>query len=204
MPARVLQEASGLSRWHGGVRDGPSLGPRADELGHTVRLIPPSYAQGVRQAVQERCGDAAAICEGLEDSVAKSLLRYVLGLTVFSFRRDSVASGAIDSCETSNLPSPPVALNALLPGRAEVRGRMMPYCIGFEIMNLRKLVTAEATTARQAVLLIDQVQTCDQELKFIRSPQEGEIGVEMLRLLAKEENEELGQPVVRSSHRLRR
>jgi hypothetical protein len=81
---------------------------------------------------------------------------------------------------------------------------MMPYCIGFEIMNRRKLVTAEATTARQALLLIDQVQTRDQELKFIRSPQEGEIGVEMLRLLAKEENEELGQPVVRSSHRLRR
>ena len=88
--------------------------------------------------------------------------------------------------------------------RAEVRGRMMPYCIGFGIMNLRKLVTAEATTARQALLLIDQVQTRDQELKFIRSPQEGEIGVEMLRLLANEEDEELSQPVVRSSHRLRR
>ena len=81
---------------------------------------------------------------------------------------------------------------------------MMPYCIGFEIMNLRKLVTAEATTARQALLVIDQVQTRHQELKFIRSPQEGEIGVEMLRLLAKEENEELGHPKVRSSYRLRR
>ena len=57
----------------------------------------------------------------------------------------------------------------------------MPYCIGFEIMNLRKLVTAEATTARQALLVLDRVQTRDQELKFIRSPQEGEIGVEMLR-----------------------
>ena len=79
----------------------------------------------------------------------------------------------------------------------------MPYCIGFEIMNLRKLVTAEATTARQALLVIDQVQTRHQELKFIRSPQEGEIGVEMLRLLAKEENEELGHPEVRSSYRLR-
>jgi hypothetical protein len=81
---------------------------------------------------------------------------------------------------------------------------MMPYCIGFEIMNLRKRATAEATTARQALLVIDQVQIGHHELKFIRSPQEGEIGVEMLRLLAKEENEELGQPVVRSSHRLRR
>ena len=147
---------------------------------------------------------SCAVSPGLEDSLAKSLLRHVLGLTVFSFRRDSVASGAIDSCETSGLPSRPVALNALLLGRAAVRVRMMPYCIGFEIMNLRKLVTAEATTARQALLLIDQVQTRDQELKFIRSPQEGEIGVEMLRLLAKEENEELGQPVVRSSHRWRR
>jgi hypothetical protein len=80
----------------------------------------------------------------------------------------------------------------------------MPYRIGFEIMNGRKLVTAEATTARQALLLIDQVQIRDQELKFIRSPQEGEIGVEMLRLLAKEEDEELGHSKVRSSYRLRR
>jgi hypothetical protein len=80
----------------------------------------------------------------------------------------------------------------------------MPYCIGFEIMNLRKLVTAQATTARQALLVIDQVQTRHLELRFIRSPQEGEIGVEMLRLLAKEEDEELGLPEVRSSYRLRR
>ena len=147
---------------------------------------------------------SCAVSPGLEDSLAKSLLRHVLGLTVFSFRRDSVASGAIDSCEASDLPSPPIALNALLLERAEVKGGMMPYCIGFEIMNLRKLVTAEATTARQALLLIDLVQTRDQELKFIKSTQEGEIGVEMLRLLAKEEDEQLGQPVVRSGHRLRR
>jgi hypothetical protein len=80
----------------------------------------------------------------------------------------------------------------------------MPYCIGFEIMNLRKLVAAEATTARQALLVIDRIQKRDQELKFISSPQEGEIGVEMLRLLAKEEDEELGHSQVRSSYRLRR
>ena len=80
----------------------------------------------------------------------------------------------------------------------------MPYCIGFEVMNLRKLLTAQATTARQALLVIDQVQTRHHELKFIRSPQEGEIGVDMLRLLAKEENEELGHPEIRSSYRLRR
>ena len=80
----------------------------------------------------------------------------------------------------------------------------MPYCIGFEIMNLRKLVTAHATTARQALIVIDQVQTRHQELRFMRSPQEGGIGVEMLRLLAKEEDEELGHPKVRSDYRLRR
>jgi hypothetical protein len=53
---------------------------------------------------------SCAVRPGLEDSLAKSLLRHVLGLTVFSFRQDSVASGAIDSCEASDLPSPPVAL----------------------------------------------------------------------------------------------
>jgi hypothetical protein len=80
----------------------------------------------------------------------------------------------------------------------------MPYCIGFEISSLRKLVTAQATTAGQALSVIAQIQTRHQELKFIRSPQEGEIGVEMLRLLAKEEDEELGHCKVRSSYRLRR
>ena len=80
----------------------------------------------------------------------------------------------------------------------------MACCIGFEIMNLRKIVAAEATNARQALLVIDQIQTRQQELKFIRSSQEGEIGVEMRRLVAKEEDEELGHPVVRSSNRLRR
>jgi len=80
----------------------------------------------------------------------------------------------------------------------------MPYCIGFELTNLGKLVTTETATARQGLLVIDQVQTSRQELKFIRSPQEGEIGVEMLRLLAKEENEELGHYEDRGSYRLRR
>jgi hypothetical protein len=80
----------------------------------------------------------------------------------------------------------------------------MPYRIGFEIVDLRKLVAAEVTTARRALVVIDQIQTRHHELKFITSPQEGEIGVEMLRLLAKEEDEELGHSKVRSSYRLRR
>ena len=53
---------------------------------------------------------SCAVRPGLQDCLVKSLLGYVPGLTGLSFRRDSVASGAIDSCEASDLPSPPVAL----------------------------------------------------------------------------------------------
>ena len=70
----------------------------------------------------------------------------------------------------------------------------MPYCIGFEIVNLRKLVAAEATTARQALLVIDQIQTRQQELKFIGSSQEGEIGVEMLDSWRKKKTTSWGIP----------
>jgi nicotinic acid phosphoribosyltransferase len=50
---------------------------------------------------------------------------------------------------------------------------------------------ARATTANEALAMIEALQQTEQEIKFIRSPQEGEIGIEMLLVLAKEEQAEL-------------
>lgn len=50
---------------------------------------------------------------------------------------------------------------------------------------------AEAPNALEALAIIEVLQSGDEEIKCIRSRQEGEIGVEMLRILAREEEEEL-------------
>jgi hypothetical protein len=67
----------------------------------------------------------------------------------------------------------------------------MPYTIVFETRNTREVSAADATTAIQALAIITALQRASQEIKFIRSPQEGDIGVEMVRVLAKEEEEEI-------------
>jgi hypothetical protein len=67
----------------------------------------------------------------------------------------------------------------------------MPYTIVFSTTNTRDVLAADAKTASEALAIINALQTRNEEIKFIRSPHEGEIGVEMLRVLAKEEEEEL-------------
>lgn len=57
--------------------------------------------------------------------------------------------------------------------------------------NKGVLGLAEAPNALEALAIIEVLQRGDEEIKCIRSRQEGEIGVEMLRVLAKEEEEEL-------------
>jgi hypothetical protein len=64
----------------------------------------------------------------------------------------------------------------------------MPYTIVFETRN--NVSAADATTANQALAIVCALQRTNEVIKFIRSPQEGDIGVEMLRVLAKEEEEE--------------
>jgi hypothetical protein len=70
-------------------------------------------------------------------------------------------------------------------GRQE---RTMPFTIGFGMRNKLEIATAEKPTAKEALALVDALQRSDEEIKFIRSPHEGEIGIEMLRVLAKEDN----------------
>ena len=67
----------------------------------------------------------------------------------------------------------------------------MPYTIVFTATNTDHASGAGARTALEALTTIDALQKTGEEIKYITSPQEGEIGIEMLRVLAKEEAEEL-------------
>lgn len=69
----------------------------------------------------------------------------------------------------------------------------MSYTIGFQAKDQKAILATEATTANQAVAIVAALRQSSDEIKFIRSPQEGEMGIEMLLLLAKEEAEEMPQ-----------
>ena len=69
--------------------------------------------------------------------------------------------------------------------------RDMLYTIVFASRDARDLSAIDVTTARQALAIAEALQSQYEEIKFITSAQEGEFGVEMLRLLAKEEVEEM-------------
>ena len=69
--------------------------------------------------------------------------------------------------------------------------REMPYTIVFATRITHDVSAADATTAREALAIAEALQDRDEKIMFISSPHEGEFGVEMLRLLAKEEEEEM-------------
>jgi hypothetical protein len=72
-------------------------------------------------------------------------------------------------------------------------GAAMSYTIGFIPRNQQDMSAAEAPTAHKALAMIAALQETAEEIRFIRSPQEGDMGIEMLLLLAKEEAEEMPQ-----------
>jgi hypothetical protein len=74
---------------------------------------------------------------------------------------------------------------------AESRTIIMPYTIVFSTSDTQGLLQADTKTALEALTTIGALQRRGEEIKYITSPQEGEIGVEMLRVLAREEEEEL-------------
>ncbi|MBR0825104.1 hypothetical protein JQ596_06125 [Bradyrhizobium manausense] len=67
----------------------------------------------------------------------------------------------------------------------------MSYTIGFQAKDQKAVLATEAATANQAVAIVAALQKSANEIEFIRSPQEGDMGIEMLMLLAKEEAEEM-------------
>jgi hypothetical protein len=69
--------------------------------------------------------------------------------------------------------------------------REMPYRIVFATRITHDVSAVDATTAREALAIAEALQDGDGKIMFIRSPHEGDFGVEMLRLLAREEEEEI-------------
>ena len=67
----------------------------------------------------------------------------------------------------------------------------MAYTIVFSTSNAEDVSGTNAKTALEALTTVSALQSSGEVIKYITSPQEGEIGVEMLRVLAKEEAEEL-------------
>ena len=67
----------------------------------------------------------------------------------------------------------------------------MSYTVVFG--TTESLSATKAPTARDALAIIKALENDGEKIRFVTSPQEGEIGVEMLRVLAKEEEDELQQ-----------
>ena len=67
----------------------------------------------------------------------------------------------------------------------------MPYTVVFGTTNKERLSATEAPTAKDALAIIKALENNGEEIRFVTSPQEGEIGVQMLRVLAIEEEDEL-------------
>ena len=76
----------------------------------------------------------------------------------------------------------------------------MSYTIGFIPRNQQEMSATEVPTASRALAMIAALQETAERISYIRSPQEGEMGIEMLLLLAKEEAEEIvPQPGLRKA-----
>ena len=61
------------------------------------------------------------------------------------------------------------------------------YTIGYGKRNNPDVSTARRNTAQEALELAEALQKSDEEIKFIDTPTEGRVGMDMLRVLAKEE-----------------
>jgi hypothetical protein len=73
----------------------------------------------------------------------------------------------------------------------------MSYTIHFTTKEERESWATEVPTATQAVVVIAGLRQKGESITLIRSPQEGDMGTEMLLQLAREEAEEMpGYPNV--------
>lgn len=63
----------------------------------------------------------------------------------------------------------------------------MPYIVGYSLRNRRELWTAEQPTARDALALVVALRSKGEEIKFIKAPAEGDVSIDMLRILVDEE-----------------
>ena len=64
----------------------------------------------------------------------------------------------------------------------------MVYTIGFGTRNKPGLSTVRANTAQDALKLAESLERNeDAEIRFIHTPSDGQVGMDMLRVLANEE-----------------
>ena len=64
----------------------------------------------------------------------------------------------------------------------------MVYTIGFGMRNSPDVVTViERNSAKEALELAEALEQRDEEIRFIDTPTDGRVGMNMLRALAKEE-----------------
>jgi hypothetical protein len=63
----------------------------------------------------------------------------------------------------------------------------MVYTIGFATGNVPGLSTVRANTAQEAAQLAESLERDGAEIQFIDTPSDGRVGIDMLRVLAKEE-----------------
>jgi hypothetical protein len=97
----------------------------------------------------------------------------------------------ISSVITLMKTNPLLRSNSLKIAPSVRQGGAMSYTIGFTPRNQQGVSAAEVPTANRALAMIAELQEASEEIRFIRSPQEGDMGIEMLLLLAKEEAEEI-------------
>jgi hypothetical protein len=63
----------------------------------------------------------------------------------------------------------------------------MAYTVGFGTRNKPGLSTVRTNTAQEALELAEALERSDEDIKFIVTPTDGRVGIDMLRVLAKEE-----------------
>jgi hypothetical protein len=73
------------------------------------------------------------------------------------------------------------------PGLQASKEIIMVYTIGYGTRNTPGVSTAQRNTAKEALELAEALERSDEEIKFIDTPTEGRVGMDMLRVLAKEE-----------------
>jgi hypothetical protein len=63
----------------------------------------------------------------------------------------------------------------------------MVYTVGFGKRNQPGVSTVRTNTAQEAVELAEALTRSDEDIQFIDMPTDGRVGIDMLRVLAKEE-----------------
>jgi hypothetical protein len=68
------------------------------------------------------------------------------------------------------------------PGRQASKEIIMVYTIGYGTRNTPGVSTAQRNTAKEALELAEALERSDEEIKFIDTPTEGRVGMDMLRV----------------------